>query len=235
MSGTRVRAPEPGTGSPARGSLPSALWAALALLLAAVVWFVLPHDRQVDNAGLLLAKLTPFLAATAAIATADVALLRRWQVHLVAIPACFLVFFCWFVPRLFFYSGSDGDFERLYYTMLTAVPFVILSLTLAYRLGGGSGATSARLSVAMLLLMLSGLEDLAYLVVNPHVDPRWTPIPEVWDWASHIKVFLGHWPSKYEAYAFIAVHVVLALLVLFLPGRYVSGPARRLLRRARGG
>jgi hypothetical protein len=205
----------------------------VALALAALVWFALPHDRQVSNAGLLLLKLTPFLAATAAIALADVELLRRWKLHLVAIPASFLGFFCFFVPRLFFYSGSDGDFERLYYTMLTAVPFVILALTLAYRLGGGSGGSSARLSVAMLLLMLSGLEDLAFLLVNPLTDPRFTPIPEVWTWASHMQVFLGHPPTKHEAYAFIAVHVVLALLVLFLPARVVTGPLRRGWRRLR--
>jgi hypothetical protein len=80
----------------------------------------------------------------------------------------------------------------------------------------------------MLLLMLSGLEDLAFLVVNPHTDPRWTSIPEVWTWASHMKVFIGHAPTKYEAYGFIAVHTALALLVLFLPARAVTGPLRRL-------
>jgi hypothetical protein len=225
---TRVRAPAPG---PLRRSLASLVWAAVAVLLAAVVWFALPHDREVTNAGLLLFKLTPFLAATAAIATADVDLLRRWRVQLVAIPLAFLVFFCWFVPHLFFWSGSDGDFDKLYYTMLTAVPYVILTLVLAYRLGGGPGTTSARLAVAMLLLMLSGLEDLGYLVLTP----RTGPIPPVWDWASHMKVFLGHYPTSAEAYAFIAVHVVLALLVLFLPGRFVTGPVRRLGRRARRG
>jgi hypothetical protein len=219
---------------PLRRSAASLAFAVLALGMASVVWFALPHDRQVDSAGLLLFKLTPFAAATAAIALADPQLLRRWKLHLVAIPGGFLVFFCFFVPRLFFYSGSDGDFERLYYTMLTAVPFMILMLTLAYRLGGGSGGTSARLAVAMLLLMLSGLEDLAFLVVNPHTDPRWTPIPEVWTWASHMEVFLGHPPTNEEAYAFIAVHVVLALLVLFLPGRVVVGPLRRGWRRWRG-
>lgn len=236
MSSTRVRDPYLPTPEPVRRSLTSVVWAVVAVALAAVVWFALPQDREVGNAGLLLFKLTPFLAATAAIATADVDRLRRWKVHLVAIPATFLVFFCWFVPRLFFYSGSDGDFDKLYYTMLTAVPFVILALVLAFRLGGGSGSGAGRLSVAMLLLMLSGLEDLAFLTVNPLTDPRFRPIPDVWTWASHMKVFLGHYPTRDQAYVFIAVHVLLALLVLFLPGRYVTGPLRRLggRRRTRG-
>ena len=54
------------------------------------------------------------------------------------------------------------------------------------------------------------------------VDPRFWPIPEVWTWASHMTVFLGHPPTKAEAFGFIGVHLVLAGLVLFLPGRAVA-------------
>jgi hypothetical protein len=205
---------------------------AAAGVLAAVIWFVLPHEQEVTSAAMLLFKLTPFAFAVAAIALADDALLRRLRLHLVAIPAAFLLFFCFFVPRIFFYSGTDGDFPKLYYHMLTAVPLIILALVLSFRLGGGAAGTTARLGFAMLLLMLSGLEDLAFLLVNPITDPRFRPIPDVWPWASHIKVFLGHAPTKYEAYAFIAVHVVLAAAVLFVPGRWLravvrAGPFRR--------
>jgi hypothetical protein len=217
--------------SPHRRNRLSAALAGAAVALTVVIWFVLPHDREVSNAGLLLFKLAPFACAAAAIACADDASLRRWRLHLVLIPGSFLVFFCFFVPRVFFYSGTDGDFPRLYYHMLTAVPFIILALTLAFRLGGGPPAATARLALAMLLLMLSGLEDLAFLLVNPHTDPRWTPIPAVWTWASHIEVFIGHPPSRYEAYAFITAHVLLAIAVLVVPGRFVTGPARRLAAR----
>jgi len=205
----------------------SLLLAIAAAVLGGVIWFVLPHERDVTSVGTLLFKLTPFACATAAIALADDAALRRRQVHLVAIPAAFLVFLCYFVPRVFFYSGSAGDFPNLYYHMLTAIPLIILTLALAFRLGGGAPSTTARLSAGLLLLMLSGIEDLAFLLVNPHTDPRFTSIPEVWTWASHMTVFFGHPPTKYEAYAFIAVHLVLAGLVLFLPGRAVTALVRR--------
>jgi len=46
-------------------------------------------------------------------------------------------------------------------------------------------------------------------------------------------IFLGHPPPKYEAYAFTAVHVVLAGLVLFLPGRVVTAVVRRSVARER--
>ena len=52
-------------------------------------------------------------------------------------------------------------------------------------------------------------------------------IPKVWFWADHMKIFLGHYPSKNEAFVFIAVHVVLALLILFLPGRFILRVLRR--------
>ena len=201
---------------------------AAAAALAAAIWWGLPHDREVSSAGMLLLKLLPFVLATLAVASFDVGSLRRLRLHLVAIPAAFGVFFCFFVPRIFFYSGSDATFPELYYHVLTATPLIILSLAGAFRLGGGAPGPTLRLAFGMLLLMLSGLEDLAFLVVNPHTDPRWTSIPEVWTWASHMKVFIGHAPTKYEAYGFIAVHTGLALLVLFLPARAVARPLRRL-------
>ncbi|MBW8481167.1 hypothetical protein [Actinomadura parmotrematis] len=192
---------------------------AVAALLGGVVWFALPHEHDITSLWIFLFKLTPFAAGAVAVAWLHVGWARRLRLPLVAVPACFLVFFCFFVPRIFFVARKPT--EELYYTVLTLVPFVILALALAYRLGGGPRGTTLRLSAAMLLLQLSGLEDLAFLTVNPQTDPKWTPIPDTWTWADHIKVFLGHYPSKEEAYAFIAVHVLLALAVLFVPASAV--------------
>jgi hypothetical protein len=41
-------------------------------------------------------------------------------------------------------------------------------------------------------------------------------------------VFLGHPPSRTEALGFIAVHVVLAILVLVTPKRVLAKPVARL-------
>jgi hypothetical protein len=204
------------------------VFGALAVLLAAVIWFGLPHDREVSSWWMLLFKLTPFAAASIAVAWMDVDWARRLRLHLFALPACFLVFFCFFVPKLFFYSTQEDGFPAMYYHMLTLVPFIILSLVLAYRLGGGSRSGVLRVAFALMLLQLSGVEDLAFLTVNDHpAGSKYASIPDVWDWASHMTVFIGHPPTKNQAFAFIAVHVVLALLVLFLPGRAVRGLLRR--------
>ena len=223
--------------SPRRQHVWFAALAASAFIAAGVVWVALPHERELPSLWALLARLVPFVLATEAIAWLDVGLVRKARLHRLAIPATFLVVWCFFVPKIFF---SSDDFDTLYYLVVTLTPFVILALVLAYRLGGGAPGETRRLSYAMLLLMLSGLEDLAFLTINPHTDPRWTPIPEVWSWATHMTVVLGHPATKYEAYVFIAVHVVLAVLVLFLPLRglrsrlRLPAPARRRSRHAEG-
>ncbi len=200
------------------------IFAALAAAAAAFVWFGLPHDREVKSLGLFLVKLLPFVFATEALARLDVDWAKRLRLPLLLLPVAFLVFFLYFVPKIFFYGGAESGtkeaFYALYYHVLTLTPLIILSLVLAHRLGGGTAALTRRLSYGMLLLMLSGLEDLAFLTVNEHTDPAYATIPAVWDWASHMTVFLGHPASKYEAYAFIAVHLVIAALVLFAPAAW---------------
>ncbi|MEQ4722907.1 hypothetical protein [Nonomuraea sp. B19D2] len=210
------------------------IFAALAVASAAFVWFGLPHDREVKSLGIFLVKLLPFVFATEAVARMDVEWARRIRLVLWSVPVAFLVYFLYFVPKIFFYggvaAGSREAFYGLYYHVLTVTPFLIMAMVLAFRLGGGSAGPVRRLSYGMLLLMLSGLEDLAFLTVNDHTDPAWATIPEVWDWASHMTVFLGHPPTKYEAYTFIAVHVVLALAVFFSPQRWWDSLKLRFVR-----
>jgi hypothetical protein len=213
-------------GSPLRHNVTFGVLAVLAAVAAAVVWFFLPHDRDVKSLGIFLFKLVPFIFATEAVAQLDLALVRRWRLVRVVVPLSFAVFFLYFVPKIFFYKD---DFPNLYYHVLVLTPVVIVSLATAYRLGGGSSGEVRRIAYAMLLIMLSGLEDLAFLTVNDHTDPPWNHIPAVWDWASHMTVFLGHPPTRNEAYAFIAVHVALAAFVLVVPTRWVErlNPLRR--------
>lgn len=197
---------------------------AVAAVLGAIVWFGMAHTHTISSLWVFLFKLTPFVAGGIAVAWLDVGWAQRLRLPLVLVPACFLVFFCYFVPKIFFQAANGGE---LYYTVLTLAPFVILALGLAYRLGGGSRETTLRMSFAMLLLQLSGLEDLAFLTINHQTDPKWTPIPQKWTWAEHMTVFFGHPLTKYEAYGFITVHVILAALVLFLPARVVLSIVRR--------
>lgn len=193
------------------------LFAVLAAGSAATIWLALPHEREVTSLWILLVKLVPFALATEAVARLDPAWLRHQLAVMLVMVAAFAGYFLFFVPKIFFAGGLNEDFEQMYYYVLTLTPYLILALILAYRLGGGAAGAVRRMGYAMLLLMLSGAEDLAFLTVNNHTDPRFTPIPQIWSWASHMTVFLGHPPTKMQAYAFIAVHLLLAAAVLTVP------------------
>lgn len=203
----------------------------VAVVLTVTVLLTVPHGRGVSSLWVMLLMLSPFAAATVAIGWLDVAWAQRLRLHLILPPACFLAFFCYFVPRQFYFGGLGDDFDGLYFTTLMLVPFVILSLVLCLRLGGARTSVVVRLAVAMLLLQLSGIEDLAFLTVNDLSGTAFSPIPEVWTWADHMAVRLGHYPTRTEAFAFIAVHVALAVTVVALPDRAWRALARLPRRR----
>jgi hypothetical protein len=186
---------------------------AISVGLSLIIWFFMPHDREVKNLGAFSFKLLPFLFASLSISTVKRSAIERYSFQCILVIASFLGFFCLLVPKIFFHYD---DFEKLYYMMLVTTPYVILSLVMAYRLGGGSPEKSFRLSIAMLLLMLSGLEDLAYFTVN-YSGPGWPQMPDTWDWVSHVGVFLGHAPSTQEICVFATIHVILAFTVLLFP------------------
>lgn len=200
----------------------------LAVALAALVRFVIPYEQEITSLWILLVKLTPQLAALACVAWLDVAWARRLRLHLVALPAIFLGFLCYFVPATFMTAldmvDGTAEFEDLYLHVVVFVPFIMIGLALAYRVGGGSREGVLRVGAAMTILQMSGLEDLVAVLLNSRLDG----IPEVWDWAHHITVRLGHVATRNEAYAFIAVHVVLAVLVLAVPRRLFAALGRRL-------
>lgn len=206
------------------------IFSALTLASTAAVFLLLPHEREVGSLYEFVAKLVPFILAVEAIARLEPAWARKLRLVTVFVPIIFLVYFAYFVPRIFYYGGvvvdQEDAFPALYYNILLLTPLLILSLVLAYRLGGGRAGTARRLGFGLLLIMLSGIEDLAFLTVNDLRGTPFHPIPDEWSWASHMEVRLGHVASKEEAFVFIAVHLALAALVLFFPDRW-SGLLRR--------
>lgn len=195
--------------------------AAVAIGLFAI--FALPADREVKSLGIFLFKLLPFILAALSISLFDVSLLERFNgVKIVAVYACFALFFFFYIPKLFF-DVAFNDASNTYYMTLLITPMMILCFAIVFRLGGGSTGNTLRIAYGSLALMLSGLEDLMFLTINPHAPGgRYNPIPEVWDWASHIKVRIGHYPSKEEAFIFIGVHILIALFIAFYHFRWLQ-------------
>lgn len=199
-----------------RNNLISLIFLFITILLTIFILTQVSMEKEIPSLGVFLLKLLPFVSATLSIAYLNFDESLRRTLSLLSVPAAFLGFFCYFVPKLFFYSN---EFEVMYQTMLLTVPYIILALAFSYRMGGGSTGTTLRLSFAMLLLMISGIEDLAFLLLSSRYDPNWAGMPQVWEWASHMTVRVGRPLTLYEAYAFIAVHLILAALVMFYPFR----------------
>jgi len=195
---------------------------ALAVGLFAI--FGLPPDREVKSLAIFLFKLLPFALAAIAIALFDPTLLDRFNgIKILLAFGCFALFFFFYIPKLFF-DVAFNEASNTYYLTLLITPLMILCFTLVFRLGGGSIGNTLRIAFGSLALMLSGFEDLMFLTLNPHAPgSRYNPIPEVWDWASHIKVRLGHYPTKEEAFIFIAVHILIALFIAFHHFRWLEG------------
>ncbi|MGW2143384.1 hypothetical protein ACWCOT_03665 [Nonomuraea bangladeshensis] len=210
-----------------RANLVTLVMGVVAVALAGLVRFVLPYEQDITTLWGFLVKLTPQLAAIVAVAWLDVETARRLRLHLIALPALFLGFLLYFVPATFIRAmdieDGSGTFEDLYLHVVVFVPFLIVALLVTYRIGGGSREGVLRTGAAMSILHVSGLEDLVAVSMNRRLDG----IPEVWAWADHITVRIGHPATKAEAYAFIAAHVVAALLVLFLPRSLFRRLSRR--------
>jgi hypothetical protein len=204
---------------------------ALGLLAAtgvAAVTLLLPTQRSLANAGVLIAHVVPFVLAVESVAAAVPEWFQRGRTREVGAVLLFAAFLCYLVPKLF--AGAlSGDFDVFYSWMRTTVPYVILAIVVALRLGGASAQTVRRVGYACLLVMLSGLEDLMFLVVNRQ------PIPAHWTWADHMTVFLGHPASRAEAFGFIGVHLLAAAAVLTAPwrGRAIARHRRPRRRRSR--
>ncbi|WP_433663827.1 hypothetical protein ACQPW1_17980 [Nocardia sp. CA-128927] len=206
-----------------RPAVRTAVLATLAVVAAGIVWWVSGRQHSIENVWTLLASLIPFILAAETIASLQPYWFRRGRLVEICALGAFLVVFCFLVPKIFA-AALDDDFNRLYSWMRILVPLLILCLALMLRLGGAIPAATRRVSYAGILVMLSGIEDLAFQLL------RGKPLADRWDWADHMTVRLGHVASRNEALAFIVVHLLLAALILFLPDRFwhrIGGGIRR--------
>lgn len=209
--------------------LPAAAGAALTVL----IMVVLPPDRTIDHVGEVLFKTAPLLCAVLAIAYFP----QRQGPG----PALLGVLFVGYmgvvdtlnVDHIFSFADADDQdaaFPRLYQWTIFLNAFTVLAILLAYRLGGAAAGRVLRAGLAAVLVVISGLNDLAFYYTNAWDGPR----PEVLAWASHIAVFVGGPPTAPTAIVFCAAHLLLAAVILALPldrwaarldGWAVSAPA----------
>ena len=78
-------------------------------------------------------------------------------------------------------------------------------------MGGASTDRVLRVGIASILLLVSRLNDLTMWLMYAWPGGQ---RPEIFSWASHVAVFLGHAPDLPEMLTFLGIHLVLAALVM---------------------
>jgi hypothetical protein len=106
-------------------------------------------------------------------------------------------------------TGIFPDFYALLFTFL--YPAIALSLSLAYRLGGGSSRNTFQIAVSSQIILFSGYLDLVWHLVNR------VPYPDIMYNAHHIRVVIGHFPTPREALIFALAHIPLLIALLLFP------------------
>ncbi|WP_439384336.1 hypothetical protein [Amycolatopsis lexingtonensis] len=192
-----------------------------AVVTALLIMVVLPPDQTLDNVGDWAFKLCPFVFAVL-----TVSLFPRGRFGPALIVFAVFVYMSYLDTELVmrvqgFARSPDQDFQPVYQFELFVTTFIVLFALLAYRLGGGRTANVLKVGIASILVVISGVNDLTFWALND-VWAAGTKPTEL-KWASHMIVFLGGPPSVPAAVAFMAVHLVLAAIVVSLPvGRWVS-------------
>ncbi len=190
------------------------LWLAAAVpaaVLAALIMVVLPADQTLDNLAEWLFKLSPFLLAVVSVATFP---RGRFGPALVVVGV--LAYMGYLDTALILRVlefRERGEFAVVYQFQLFVVTYIVLFGLLAFRMGGARTATVLKVGVAGVLIVISGINDLGFWVMNDWPEGA----PSTLDWASHIIVFTGGPPSVPTAVVFLLVHLVLAGAAVALP------------------
>ncbi len=181
------------------------------LVGAAVVWLTLPHGREVRSGWEYVAQLAVFFCVIVAVALFPY---RRPGAYVLLLLA-FAVFAGYLFPRIswFYYGGAAAQAQPdLFYTHLYKLmyPAMILTVTAAYRLGGGSPGRCLKIAWTGVLILFSGFLDVMWQVVNP------VPIPDRID-APHIALIMGGPVSFPTAVGFAVAHLPFVVALNLLP------------------
>jgi hypothetical protein len=199
------------------------LWlvpAALGGALTAIIMLVLPADRTLHSFGDFALRMSPLVFAVLTIAFfprrpmwAVLLLLATVGVYMGYIDSAFFIQ----VDRLADAAqqhAAQAQFSEYYRFSIFTNAFVVLAVVFAFRMGGASSTQVLKLGCCGILVLVSGLNDLTMWAM--YAWPGGTR-PDAFDWASHVRIFLGRDPQLVDMLVFAAVHLALMLVVLRLP------------------
>ncbi|HEY9059758.1 MAG TPA: hypothetical protein VIO64_04525 [Pseudobacteroides sp.] len=190
------------------------LFGALGFACFLVIWFVMPHKQQIDSIWHVVFKITSFMFLILSISYFPNKSKKAYLLLLLPL----LGYTAYLGPRISYYGflempkATETTFSE-YYTLLYLLlyPAIIMSVCFAYRVGGGTPGNCFKIGASGVIILFSGFLDLMWYLVNP------VGIPEVIQYAHHIKVIIGHYPTYFEGIIFCLCHIPLMLLLLYLP------------------
>lgn len=199
--------------------------------LTVLTLFVLPPDRTLHGLRDFVFKVSPLVAAVLAIALFPKH--GSWPKWLMLLG---FVFYMGYIDSAFILqvnnlaaAAIEGEVQKQFSTFyvfnLFVNSFTLLFALFAYRLGGGSAVNVIKLGLAAILVTISGLNDLTMWMMYPWPGGE---RPFVFDWASHVAIFIGRDPNLYHMLGFLAVHLALAVTIILLPlQRWIDAPRTR--------
>jgi hypothetical protein len=199
------------------------LWAIPAIIgggITILTLFVLPPDRVIDGLVEFLFKITPLVTAVFAIALFPKK--GNWVGLLLVLG---FIFYMGYIDSVFFIQLGDlldaavadtyqQQFPAFYTFHIFVNSFTVLLAIFAYRLGGAHAARVIKVGLSGILVMISGLNDLATWVIYPWPNGE---RPLVFHWASHVAIFIGRDPNLYHMLAFLTIHLLLIGIIFWLP------------------
>ncbi len=190
------------------------LFGLLGLLSFVYIWFFMPHSSAIESVWQMSFKIFAFMLIILSISFFPT---FKNAYLLLILPS--LIFLGYLIPRIsyFGFSGAaskgdaiaSGEFYTILYLLL--FPAILMTVTLAYRLGGGASGKTFKVAFSGVILLFSGFLDLLWPIANG------LPIPEKLIYAHHVAVFLGPDPSYKATIVFALFHLPLLLILILLP------------------
>jgi hypothetical protein len=177
---------------------------------AAYSWLATPHQREIEAPWQLAIKLVAFVCLCGAIAFLPWVAGRLYGL----LYFSFIFFVAYIFPRIgyFYFVDVEKAEAGSFYThqFLLSYPGIVLTVVAAFRLGGGTPGRCLKIAATGMLIILSGLLDVMWWLVNP-VD-----VPETID-APHIVILTGGPISFGATIVFVLAHIPLIVGLNLLP------------------
>jgi len=185
----------------------------IAILLATIIVSSPYHTQSIPSIWIFIFKLLPFFFALIGISLFPSHKIKPpWNLILIILG--FGIVFCYFFPKqAYFFLKSE--WENFYLVSQMMIPFIILLLAFTMKMFGLKIKETFIFGLTCIIFMLSGIEDLFFLLLNPNLETGEFMIPNKWDWAHHMTIRVGRVLSKNEAFAFIALHFLIIIFIFY--------------------